>query len=123
YTELMSLSPDTFHEFPIPPNLFDANGDLTIFFRNVNETALLFPLDDGMEVLYRQGGFGINFIRGLGIILSWMALLGALGLASASFLSFPVAAFVSLAMLAMVFASGTMANAVQEGSIMGYDAA
>jgi len=121
YTELMSLSPDTFHEFPIPPNLFDANGDLTILFRNVNETALLFPLDDGMEVLYRHGGFGINFIRGLGIIQSWMALLAALGLAAASFLSFPVAAFVSLAMLTICFSSGTLANAVQDGTIMGYD--
>jgi hypothetical protein len=120
-SEEMSLSPDTFHEFPIPPNLFDANGDLTIVFRNLDQTTLLFPLEDGMEVLYREGGFGMNFIRGLGIILAWMGLLAALGLASASFLSFPVAAFVSLAMLVVVFSSGTMANAIQEGGLLGYD--
>ena len=76
-----------------PPNLFDDNGMLTIAFLNPNNTALLFPLDDGMEVLYREGGFGLNFARGLGIIFCWMALLAALGLAAASFLSFPVAAF------------------------------
>ena len=43
---VMSLSADTFHEFEVPPNLFDANGDLTILFRNLNDTALLFPLEE-----------------------------------------------------------------------------
>jgi len=52
----MSLAPDTFHEFEIPPGLYDEKGLLTIWFLNRNETALLFPLEDGMEVLYRQGG-------------------------------------------------------------------
>jgi hypothetical protein len=118
--EPMNLSADDFHEFPIPP-FFDEKGDLTIVFRNINETALLFPLEDGMEVLYRQGGFGLNYLRGLGIILCWMALLAALGLASASFLSFPVAAFFSLAILVMCLSSGTLSTVVQEGTIMGFD--
>ena len=98
-SEPMSLAPDTFHEFEIPPNLFDSKGVLTIVFVNANNTTLLFPLEDGMEVLYPEGGFALNFARGLGIIFCWMALLAALGLAAASFLSFPVAAFFSLAVL------------------------
>jgi hypothetical protein len=121
-SEVMSLAPDTFHEFAIQPNLFDENGVLTVQFFNGNETALLFPLDEGIEVLYREGGFGLNFVRGLGIIFCWMALLAALGLASASFLSFPVAAFVSVGALTLVFASGTMSNAVSEGTIANYNA-
>ena len=108
----MSLAPDTFHEFQIPPNLFDTNGVLTIMVVNPNNTALLFPLEDGMEVLYPEGGFAVNFVRGLGIIFCWMALLAALGLAAASFLSFPVAAFFSLAMLVVILSSGTLADAV-----------
>jgi len=120
-SERMSLAPDTFHEFEIPPNLFDDKGVLTILFLNVNNTALLFPLEDGMEVLYREGGFGLNFARGLGIIFCWMALLAALGLAAASYLSFPVAAFASLAVLAMALSSGTMSSVVSEGTIMGYN--
>ncbi|HWX18888.1 MAG TPA: ABC transporter permease subunit [Candidatus Binatia bacterium] len=120
-SEVMSLAPDTFHEFQIPPDLFDENGVLTIWFLNYNETTLLFALEDGIEVLYPEGGFALNFVRGLGIIFCWMALLAALGLASASFLSFPVAAFFSLGMLAIVLSSGTMANAVSEGTIAGYD--
>ena len=116
-SEPMSLAPDTFHEFEIPPNLFDEKGVLTIWFVNPNNMALLFPLEDGMEVLYRQGGFGMNFIRGLGIILCWMALLAALGLAAASLLSFPVAAFFSLAVLTVGLSSGTLASAVESGTI------
>ena len=118
--EPMSLAPDTFHEFEIPPNLYDASGVLTISFANPNNTALLFPLEDGMELLYREGGFGLNFARGLGIIFCWMALLAAVGLTGASFLSFPVAAFFSLGLLAMTFSRGTLASVVSEGTIMNY---
>src|SRR2546426_3762343 len=52
----MRLAGDTFHEIPIPPNLFDDNGVLTIDFINRNDTALLFTLKEGMEVLYREIG-------------------------------------------------------------------
>jgi len=121
-SEPMSLAPDTFHELKIPPNLVDEKGLLTIQFLNVNEIPLLFPIDEGMEVLYPQGGFGLNFVRGLFIIFCWMGLLAALGLAAASFLSFPVAAFFALGLLAMSFASGTLSSAVSEGTIGGYNA-
>jgi hypothetical protein len=113
----MSLAPDTVHEFQIPPNLIDTNGVLTIVFVNPNDTALLFPLEDGMEVLYPEGGFALNFARGLGIIFCWMALLAALGLAAASFLSFPVATFFSLAMLVVVLSGGTLSDAIDSGSV------
>ncbi len=116
-SEPMSLAPDTFHEFRIPPNLFDKNGMLTIVALNPNNTALLFSLDEGMEVLYPEGGFALNFARGLGIIFCWLALMAALGLMAASFLSFPVATFFSLAMLTLVLASGTLADAIDSGSV------
>jgi hypothetical protein len=113
----MSLAPDTFHEFEIPPDLFDDKGVLTITVINPNNSALLFPLDEGMEVLYPEGGFTLNYARGLGIIFCWMALMAALGLMAASFLSFPVASFFALAMMVMVLSSGTLAAAVESGSI------
>ena len=115
----MSLAPDTFHEFPVPADLVDDKGDVVIIFHNPNKASMLFPLNDGLEVLYRVGGFAPNLIRGLGIILCWMALLAALGLAAASFLSFPVAAFLSLAVLTMGLCSGTLANVVTDGTVMG----
>lgn len=115
----MSLAPDTFHEFAVPANLFDENGVLTVTVVNPNPVSLLFTMEEGIEVLYREGGFGLNFARGLGIIFCWMALLATLGLAAASFLSFPVAAFVSVAALMVVFSAGTLATAVTDGTVMG----
>jgi hypothetical protein len=88
-----------------------------IAFENNSDTALLFPLDEGMELLYRDGGFGLNFVRGLMMILFWLALLSALGLASASFLSFPVAAFFSFTLLLIVLSSGSISMAVQDGYV------
>ena len=118
-TNTISLAADTFHEFAIPPDLYDENGVLTIAFANPNNTALLFSPDEGMEVLYPESGFTLNFIRGLGIIFCWMALLAALGLAAASILSFPVATFFALAMLLVVFSSSTLADSVDSGTVAG----
>ncbi len=115
-SEPMSLSPNAYHELEIPPDLFDGQGVLTIAFLNANNTTLLFPIEDGMEVLYPAGGFTLNYARGLAILFCWMALLAAIGLASASFLSFPVATFFSLAMLVVVVSSGTLANVVANGT-------
>jgi ABC-type transport system involved in multi-copper enzyme maturation permease subunit len=115
--EQPSLAAETFHEFTIPPNLLDERGDLYIGFANLNDTALLFPLEEGIEVLYPESGFGVNFLRGLAIIGCWLSLLAAIGLACASFLSFPVAAFVSLGVLIVGLSSGTVRQVVEEGGI------
>ena len=51
------------------------------------------------ELLYPESTFGVNFVRGITIIFCWLALMASIGLATASYLSFPVAAFASLAIL------------------------
>jgi hypothetical protein len=119
--EPLSLAPDTFHEFQIPPDLFDKDGVLTIACFNLNNTTLLFPAADSLEVLYPVGGFAANFARGLGIILCWMGLLAAIGLAAASFLSFPVAAFLSLGVLTVSLCSGTLASVASTGAYWTYN--
>jgi hypothetical protein len=75
------------------------------------------PNDEGFEILYREGGFGINFVRALLIILFWLALLASLGLAAASFLSFPVAVFVSASLMFVALSSGTLSSSVEAGTI------
>ena len=115
----MNLSDNSFHEFEISANLFDEAGVLSIQFSNASQTALLFSDEEGMELLYREGGFGLNFARGLAIVLCWISLLAALGLAASSLLSFPVAAFVTLGVLFVTFSSGTLKQVVDEGGIMG----
>jgi len=89
---------------------------------NFHDTALLFSRNEGLEVLYRESGFGLNFVRGLGIVLCWVAVLAALGLTAATFLSFPVAAFLALGILVLGLSTGTMQTAVSEGTILGWDA-
>ncbi len=117
----MKLAPETFHEFAITSELIGDNGVLTVEFWNRNEIALFFPLEDGMEVLYREGGFGLNFSRGLVIVFLWLSLLAVIGLAAASQLSFPVAAFFSMGVLVMGLSSGTLATVVEQKTIMGVD--
>ena len=118
-----SLAANTFHEIQINGGgkLLDEQGRLVINFVNRNDSTLIFPLDEGLEVLYREGSFGLNYFRGLGIIWCWLALLATLGLASASLLSFPVAAFCSISLLVVALSSGTLSSVVQEGTITGAD--
>ena len=117
--EGMMLSADTYHEVQIPANLFNAKGILKFRFINQNDTAMIFPLEDGMEILYREGGFLGNFVRGVGIIFCWLGFLAALGLMSASFLSFNVAAFFALGILMIGLSSGTLKQIIEEGGISG----
>jgi hypothetical protein len=128
------LTTDTFHEFGINlldekgvpvsdpvkggryQNLLDPEGRLFILFGNANKAALLFDLEEGLEVLYHEGGFGLNFARGVAVLFIWLGLLAAIGLAGASYLSFPVAAFFSITMLIVGLSSGTIAQVVKDGT-------
>jgi ABC-type transport system involved in multi-copper enzyme maturation permease subunit len=113
---------DSFQEFSLPPNLLDDQGRLWIQVGNPNDLDLTFPLEEGVELLYPESTFGVNFARGLLIIFFWLALLASIGLSAASFLSFPVAAFVSLAVLFIGLSSGTVSTVVEQGTITGYEA-
>ena len=117
-----NLPPDSFQEFEIP-TLLDDKGILWVDFINPNDVAVAFPLEEGFELLYPESTFGINFIRGMGVLFCWLALLAAIGLAMASFLSFPVASFASLALLIMGLSSSVVSSVVEQGTITGYDAA
>jgi hypothetical protein len=117
------LPADSFQEFDLPPNLLDDQGRLWIEVFNPNDVNLTFPMEEGMELLYPESTFGVNFARGLAVVFCWLALLASIGLASASFLSFPVAAFVSLAVLFIGLSSSTVSSVVEQGTITGYDAA
>ena len=117
----MKQAAETFHQIEIPPNLFDQEGVLTVNFHNRNPIALLFRIEDGLEVLYREGGFAMNFMRGLGVICCWLGLLAAVGLASASFLSFPVAAFCCAGILVVAFSGGILSSVVEQGMVFAPD--
>jgi len=118
-----SMPADSFQEFTLPLNMLDDQGRLFVEVGNPNDVELSFPLEEGMELLYPESTFGVNFMRGLLVIFYWLALLASIGLSAASFLSFPVAAFVSLAVLFIGLSSTTVSTVVEPGTITGFNSA
>ncbi|MCW8129415.1 MAG: hypothetical protein KIS92_03445 [Planctomycetota bacterium] len=104
----------------VPPEAVDEDGRLTLRFINENrrhpkqtfETTLTFPPGDGLEAMYERGGFAGNFARGLAILWLKLGFLAMFGLAAATFLSFPVAALMTLAVFVVAAASGFLIDAL-----------
>ena len=117
----VQMAADVAREFVIPANLFDAQGLLHVECENRGGTTLLFRLEDGLELLYPAGGFTPNLLRGTAVVMCWLALLAAVGLAASSFLSFPSATLASLSLLYLGLSGGSFSEAVREGSVFGLD--
>ncbi len=121
YNIVNRLSPETPIQFEVPAGLIDNQGRLTVDFLNDNERTFLFPVTDGIEVLYRKGTFAANYLRGLLLIYCGLGLLSAMGLMAASFLSFPIAAFFTSTLLLVAFSGGTLSQIVEQRGISGVD--
>jgi len=102
----------TFREIEFFADAVADDGYLAVGFFNVplNDTAVIFPLEDGLEVLYKADTFTANFLRAVLLILFRLIFLACLGLLAASFLSFPVAILFCLA----VFFTATFSSFVLE---------
>lgn len=86
----------------IPASSIGDDGKLTIQVFNGdpdsrvgNLRAISFP-PDGLEVLYVAGSYEANFLRVAAVMWLKLAFLAAVGVACATFLSFPVASLVSM---------------------------
>lgn len=82
-----------FREIEVPAAAVAKDGYLAVGFLNVpiNNTVVIFPLEDGLEVLYKADTFTANFVRAVLLILFRLVFLACLGVLGATFLSFPVA--------------------------------
>jgi hypothetical protein len=98
----------TFREIEVQAPVVAEDGYLAVGFINVplNPTVVLFPLEDGLEVLYKADTFTANFIRAALLILCRLVFLAALGMLAGSFLSFPVAILFCL----VIFFTGTVSG-------------
>lgn len=112
-----ALTTDTFHELPVPPNLTDAEGDLSVNFLNVTGETVVFESVDGPELLYQEASFETNVVRGFAILFCWLGLAAAIGLAAASRLNFNVAAFFAMSLLVIGMFSGTISAVSELGTI------
>ncbi|UCD49663.1 MAG: ABC transporter permease [Phycisphaerales bacterium] len=102
----------TFREIRVPADVVAEDGYLSVAFLNpaLNRTVVLFPVEDGLEVLYKADTFTANFIRAALLILCRLVFLAALGVLAASFLSFPVAILFCL----VIFFTGTVSGFILE---------
>jgi len=110
------------HEFEVPADAVAGDGYLAAVFYNepMNETTVVFPVEDGFEVLYKAGSFGGNFLRAVLIIFSRLVFLAALGVSLSSWLGFPVAVLCSFT----VFFTGVINGfVVQSFNYLGQNAA
>lgn len=99
-----------FREIEVPADAVAKDGYLAVAFMNppLNGTAVLFPIEDGLEVLYKADSFLGNYVRAALLILFRLVYLACLGVLAASFLSFPVAMLFCLVLFATGAASGAL---------------
>jgi hypothetical protein len=97
-----------FREFEVPADAVASDGYLGLEFINVplNDTVVIFPLEDGLELLYKADTFTANFGRAILLIFARLIFLAALAVFAGSFLSFPVAILLCLSVFTMANMSG-----------------
>ncbi|MHC4259827.1 MAG: ABC transporter permease [Planctomycetota bacterium] len=88
----------TFREIEVPGAVVAEDGYLGVRFVNpsLNDTVVIFPLEKGLEVLYKADTFTANFFRAVLLILFRLIFLACLGVMASTFLSFPVAILLCL---------------------------
>jgi len=101
-------APRSAHEFQVPADAVAPDGYLGLAFLNVplNPMIVIFPLEDGIEVLYKADTFTANFSRAVLLVFFQLVFLAALAVFAGSFLSFPVAILLCLAIFTMANMSG-----------------
>ncbi|MFA5238532.1 MAG: hypothetical protein WC476_02315 [Phycisphaerae bacterium] len=98
----------TSHEIVCPADAVAEDGYLAVGFFNVplNKTVVIFPPQDGLEVLYKADTFTANFLRAVILVLFRLIFLACLGMLASTFLSFPVAILFCFA----IFFTGTVSE-------------
>jgi hypothetical protein len=108
------------HTIDIPTDAIADDGTLRVTIANQNlvmpgeerPTSISFTPGEGLEVMYRAGGFGGNFARGLLVLWAKLALLAAAALAAAAWLGFPTALLASMMVYVTAAARGFFADAI-----------
>ncbi len=114
----LKLAENNFHVIDIPPQVIDEQGGLSIDIYNPapggqRQPVLNFNPKDGVEILYRVGGFEENLIRTLIVIWMRLIFLAMLGLAAGAYLSFPVASLVCMLVYFTAAGNAYLAESLQ----------
>lgn len=104
-----------------PPAAIDPDGKLYVWIGNgrpINETALAGATQtvsfgaDGLEVYYPAGSYRMNYLRVVGLLWLKLAFLAMVGVCTATFLSFAVAAMTSFGVLFVAESASFLSNAL-----------
>jgi hypothetical protein len=95
YSDVRRDPTRTARELQIPAGVVAQDGYLEIGMQNLHYNQVTIIPED-VEVLYRRGGFGMNFFRASLMILVRLTFLTAMGVSFSTWLSFPVAIFVAI---------------------------
>lgn len=90
----------------------DGTIDLEIQSRPDNDREITFP-PEGLEVLYVAGGYELNFIRIVMVMWIKLGFIAAVGIATATFLSFPVACLVTIGVVFCAESAGYLNESLE----------
>jgi hypothetical protein len=118
--EEYTLRTGSAHTLEVPTSAIAEDGTLRVTIANRNlvmpgedvPTSISFSPGDGLELLYRTGGFAANFGRGLVVMWAKLAMIAAAALAAAAWLGFPTAVLASLMVYVTAVANGFFADAL-----------
>lgn len=94
-----------FHTMRVQDDVFSADGTLEVSYKNTNDqrpVTIFFPPQDGISVFVYSGGFEINLVRTLLILLLHLSFLSAIGVVAGSLFSLPTAAFTALYLVVLL---------------------
>ena len=100
----------------VSSRIVDANGSVSVEFLNRTATSVRINPDD-LYILFNRGVFEWNYLRATLLMLLQLAFLAALGVLAGSFLSFPVAIVLCLALLLVALGRDFISGSVMISSI------
>ncbi|TVQ61122.1 MAG: hypothetical protein EA378_09745 [Phycisphaerales bacterium] len=121
-TQVREISPGFSQTLPpLSPSVINDAGELVLDVWNGDveqmrlgtPRAISFARRGGMEVSYEAGSYRANFARVMGVLWLKLAFVAMVGVLAATFLSFPVAAMVTLGTFIAAEMSTFMLNAIE----------
>lgn len=114
-------TPLAFHEMKIPAKVLRGGSTLVLSYANADNSGatVLFGEDDSLVAMVPAGSFKANLFRGSLIVLAQLAFLTALGVTAGTMFSLPVAGFMSLCALLLLFSAGFVGELASTKHIVG----
>ncbi len=118
YQVSVSDTPMAWHSIRISPEWVSDDGTLSVEYANLHprQIAALFSPESDLQLMVYQGGFLLNYLKALLLIIIHLSFLSAIGLTAGAFFSIPVAVLTSFYFLLLVNAGRFLRRMVERGA-------